>query len=339
MRTHRRQPIPGDTSDPQSLATMLHRYLVWMETHHYATDTVQVRRTTLSMFIRWCAEREVHRAAEVTRTMVERYQRHLYYYRKRNGCPLSLTSQSHGLIALRSWFTWLTRERLIGLNPTTEMQLPREEKRLPRHALTESEAEAVLDQIDVETRFGLRDRAMLETFYSTGIRRRELGRLELADIDRQRQTLLIRSGKGRKDRVVPIHARALGWIDQYLARSRPRLLLDGSTRVLFVTKTGRPMHPNHLSMLVRRYVQRAGIAKPGGCHLFRHSAATLMLEGGADIRYIQALLGHVSLNTTEIYTHVSIEKLRAVHAKTHPAALRRKTQEGDPAADTTDPAA
>ena len=334
MRTSQRQPIPGDTSDPQSLATMLHRYLVWMETHHFAADTVYVRRTTLSMFLRWSAEREVHRAGEVTRSMVERYQRHLFYYRKRNGGPLSLTSQSHWLIALRSWFTWLTRERLIPQNPTTEMQLPQEEKRLPRHALTESEAEAVLDEIDVDTVFGLRDRAMLETFYSTGIRRRELGRLELADIDRERGTVLIRSGKGRKDRVVPIHARALAWIDQYLARSRPQLSLGQSTRLLFVTKTGRPMHPNQLSMLVRRYVERAGIAKPGGCHLFRHSAATLMLEGGADVRYIQAMLGHASLNTTEIYTHVSIQKLREVHARTHPANSRRKSNGDDPAGGT-----
>jgi len=338
MRTHQRQPIPGDTSDPQSLATMLHRYLVWMETHHYAADTVYVRRTTLSMFIRWLAEREVHRAAEVTRAMVERYQRHLYYYRKRDGCPLSLTSQSHWLIALRRWFTWLTHERLIPLNPTTEMQLPREEHRLPRHALTAKEAEAVLGEVDITTVFGLRNRAMVETLYSTGIRRRELGRLEIADIDRERLTVLIRGGKGRKDRVVPIGERALGWIDQYLTRSRPRLLLDRSTRVLFVTKTGRPMHPNQLSALVRRYVERAGIDKPGSCHLFRHSTATLMLEGGADIRYIQAMLGHASLNTTEIYTHVSIQKLREVHAKTHPARLRRKPKGDDPSADAGDPA-
>jgi integrase/recombinase XerD len=323
MRRFECQPVPGDTSDPRSLATMLHRYLVWMETHHYAAETVYVRRTTLSMFLRWCAEREVHRAAEVSCAMVERYQRHLYYYRKRNGCPLSLTSQSHWLIALRSWFTWMTRERLIPTNPTTEMQLPREEKRLPRHALTESEAEAVFEQIDSETVFGLRDRAMLETLYSTGMRRRELGRLELPDIDRERGTVLIRSGKGRRDRVVPIGRRALAWIDQYLARSRPRLVVDHRSRVLFITKTGRAMHPNQLSMLVRRYVERAGITKPGGCHLFRHSAATLMLEGGADVRYIQAMLGHSSLATTEIYTHVSIQKLREVHARTHPARSHR----------------
>lgn len=194
----------------------------------------------------------------------------------------------------------------------------------PRHSLTESEAEAVLDQIDVETIFGLRDRAMFETLYSTGIRRREMGRLELADVDRERGTVFVRCGKGRKDRVVPIHGRALGWIDQYVANARPRLLGGCSTRLLFVTRTGRSLHPNQLSMLVRRYVERAGITKPGGCHLFRHSAATLMLHGGADVRFIQAMLGHSSLNTTEIYTHVSIDKLREVHAQTHPAGPGRR---------------
>ena len=123
--------------------------------------------------------------------------------------------------------------------------------------------------------------------------------------------------------MVPIHARALAWIDQYVARARPELLAGRPTRLLFVTKTGRAMHLNQVSMLVRRYVERAGITKPGGCHLFRHSAATLMLEGGADVRFIQAMLGHASLNTTQVYTHVSIGKLCEVHAKTHPAGLGR----------------
>ena len=154
--------------------------------------------------------------------------------------------------------------------------------------------------------------------------------LEWTDIDRERRTVFIRSGKGRKDRVVPIGERALVWIDRYLTRSRPELLGGRRSRTLFVTKTGRPMHPNQLSMLVRRYVERAGITKPGACHLFRHSAATLMLHGGADVRYIQAFLGHESLSTTQIYTHVSIDNLREVHARTHPAASRSEPPGGPP---------
>ena len=307
------------TGRSASLTALLERYLIWMETHHFAADTVQVRRLQLSRFILWCHERSVTQASDVTPEMIERFQRHLFYYRKRDGQPLSLSSQSHWLTSLRGWFTWIKDQRLIEHNPTVEMQLPREEKRLPRHALSESEVEAVLAQSDIATPVGLRNRAMLETLYSTGLRRTEVLALQLSDLDRERGVVLVRQGKGHKDRFVPIGERALAWIDKYLREARPRLADDPRQRLLFVTRTGRPMHPNHLSALVRRYLQQAGITKEGACHLFRHSAATLMLEDGADIRYIQALLGHESLATTQIYTHVSIGKLCEVHARTHPA--------------------
>ena len=295
---------------------MLHRFLLWMETHHYSQGTVAVRRIELSPFVQWCLDRGVTDPRDVTREMLERFQRYLFHYRKRNGERLNVSSQLHRLISLRSWFSWLVRERHIPTNPAAEMLLPREPHRLPRHTLTCSEAEAVLAQTDVTTIFGLRDLAMLETFYSTGIRRAELAALELSDIDRDRRTLLIRQGKGRKDRVVPIGQRALAWIDKYVKEVRPEFLRHGgctirdpSQHVLFLTRNGRPLHVNHLSQLVREYVERAGLAKRGGCHLFRHTTATLMLEGGADVRYIQALLGHARLTTTQIYTQVSIKKL------------------------------
>jgi len=338
MRISTRKPIPGDAGDPQSLSTMLRRYLFWMETHNYATGTVTIRRTNLSLFIEWCLDRDVTQSGDVTREMIERYQRHLFHYRKSanrsrrgettsDGERLSISTQVHRLSALRRWFTWLTRERHIRVNPAAEMELPREEHRLPRNMLTQSEAEAVMEQPNITTVFGLRDRAMLETFYSTGIRRAELAALELSDIDHERRTVLIRLGKGRKDRVVPIGDRALAWIDKYEREARSQFVCDSSQCVLFLTKTGRPMHVNHLSQLVRNYVERAGIAKCGGCHLFRHTTATLMLEGGADVRFIQAMLGHSKLTTTQIYTQVSIKKLSEVHEQTHPARFHRKPQD------------
>ena len=314
-----RSPLPGDGSDPHSLTALLYRYLSWMETHHFAAQTVQIRRRQLSRFLLWCDDRSITRACEVTPEMIERFQRHLFYYRKRDGQPLCRSSQSHALTSLRAFFRWIKDQRLMVHNPTVEMQLPREEKRLPRHALSVSEAETVLEQSNIAKPVGLRNRALLETLYSTGLRRAEVLALELADIDRERGVLLVRQGKGHKDRFVPIGERALAWIDKYLREARPRLTDDPRQRLLFVTRTGRPMHPNQLSALVRRYLQQAGITKVGACHLFRHSTATMMLEAGADIRYIQALLGHESLQTTQVYAHVSIGKLCEVHARTHPA--------------------
>ena len=129
---------------------------------------------------------------------------------------------------------------------------------------------------------------------------------------------MIRQGKGRKDRVVPIGRRALDWLGKYLDSARNELMAEPS-ETLFLSTRGNSVHPNNLSELVRTYLDAAGIKKRGSCHMLRHTTATLMLEGGADLRSLQTLLGHEQLNTTQIYTHVTIQRLREVHAKTHPA--------------------
>ncbi len=331
-----KNPIPGDTSEPQSLACLLVQYLLWMATHHYAASTVDLRRNIMSRFIRWCLDRGVTRPSEVTDTMIGRYQRHLYCFRKPDGQPLSISSQAHSLTALRGWFAWMQRQQLIEHNPAANVQLPRSEKRLPRHALSVREVESVLAQPDVTKPLGVRDRAMLETLYSTGLRRSELLSLHLTDLDRERLLVLVRCGKGKKDRFVPIGERALAWLDKYLAEVRPQLARGDSTPVLFLTSTPRRMSPNHFSALVRHYFEAAGLNYAGACHLFRHAVATLMLENGADIRFLQSLLGHDSLRTTQIYAHVSIAKLSEVHRKTHPARLSRRSGEGTPEHDVPD---
>jgi len=165
---------------------------------------------------------------------------------------------------------------------------------------------------------------MLEVLYSTGIRRAELAHLELFDLDAERHTLLVRQGKGKKDRMVPIGERAITWIDRYLADARPKLAGAPDDGVLFLTVDGTGFTPGRLTQLARRHVNAAKLGKSGACHLFRHTMATLMLEGGADIRYIQAILGHVRLETTEIYTRVSIRQLQAIHAACHPGATNTR---------------
>ncbi|MCU7850563.1 MAG: tyrosine-type recombinase/integrase [Candidatus Thiodiazotropha sp. (ex Lucinoma kastoroae)] len=166
---------------------------------------------------------------------------------------------------------------------------------------------------------GIRDRAIIETLYSTGIRRMELVNLSLYDVDIKNGTLMVREGKGKKDRMLPLGQRACRWIECYRDEIRPGLVIEPDNSTLFLHGTGEPLKKNRLTDLVKKYIAQAGIGKPGACHLFRHSMATLMLDNGADIRHIQAILGHSQLSTTEIYTQVSIRKLKAVHALTHPA--------------------
>jgi integrase/recombinase XerD len=194
-------------------------------------------------------------------------------------------------------------------------------RRLPRNILSVDEVAAILNEADPSTIYGLHDRALLELLYSTGLRRKEVANLTRGDIDFTRQVVFVREGKGGRDRVAPLGARACIWLEKYLYEARPQLTVGDAT-ALFVTDFGDPASGYYVAMRVKRYMAKAGIERPGAAHLFRHACATHMLEGGADIRFIQALLGHANLNTTEIYTHVSIEKLKAIHTATHPARLR-----------------
>ena len=173
---------------------------------------------------------------------------------------------------------------------------------------------------DLDGPLGLRDRAMLELLYATGIRRSELAHLKVFDLDVERATLAVRKGKGSKDRMIPTGDRAATWVARYLEDSRPRLATTPDQGILFLTMDGEQFTVDRLTQLARGYIHRSGIQKPGACHLFRHTMATLMLEGGADIRYIQQMLGHTDISATQIYTQVSLRALQAIHTATHPAA-------------------
>jgi integrase/recombinase XerD len=202
--------------------------------------------------------------------------------------------------------------------------LPRTPARLPVHVLSVQDVENVLNQADVAKPWGVRDRAMLEVLYSTGLRRSELAALAVFDWDRNRGAITVRQGKGGKDRVVPIGDRAAAWLGRYVDEVRPTLSREPDDGAMFLTDYGEPFEKNRLGDLVRRYFDWAGVKAPGSCHLLRHACATHMLENGADIRFIQALLGHADLSSTQIYTQVSIVKLKEIHAATHPARLERR---------------
>jgi integrase/recombinase XerD len=280
----------------------------------------------MEMFLSWCKRNRILAPAQVTRTSLESYQRYLFQYRKKDSQPLAVASQHSRLAPLKVWFKWLTYRKYISRDPAAELELPRVGYKLP-NVLNRDEAELVLSQPNVGELLGIRDRAILEMLYSSGLRRMELLRLKLYDVDQKHGLVTVREGKGKRDRVVPIGERALAWLDVYLNNLRPEIVRKPDEGVVFLTTNGVPFTPNHLSWLARQYVKSAGIGKGGACHIFRHTMATLMLEGGADIRYIQAMLGHARLDTTQIYTHVSIRMLKQVHTATHPGA--RLNEEND----------
>ena len=285
--------------------------------------TVAERSYMLARFAEWADQRGVNEPAAVSRQLLERYQRHLYYRRKRDGAPLSFASQYAHLVAVKAFFSWATRSGLIASNPASEIDLPKLDRHLPKTLLSPAEVEAVLAVADIGTPIGLRDRAMMEVLWSTGMRRGEICPLRLADLDIERLTVTIRKSKSRRDRVVPLGERAMVWIDRYLTDARPVLTRGASVEFLFVSRDGADLTPDHLTIRVGRYIKTA-TGKTGSCHAFRHVMATAMLSGGADVRYVQEILGHALLSTTAIYTHVSIEQLKAVHAACHPGSTNTR---------------
>jgi integrase/recombinase XerD len=324
------QPV-GDPRDATGLYAAMRRYLEHRAVLGSTEQSVYGMEASIRVFIGWADERSVTHPEHVSRAVLERYQRWLYHYRKKDGEPLSIASQRSRLIPVRGLFRWLTRSGAIPANPAADLDLPKRIRRLPRAVLTAREMETVLSLADTTTPLGLRDRALMEVLYSTGLRRAEAANLELGDIDPQRCVLLVREGKGRKDRLLPLGERALHWVQEYLAKSRPQLAWDLRERGLFLANDGTPIGMSWVSGIVLRYTKRADTGKTGGAHLIRHTMATLMLEGGADIRFIQAMLGHVELSTTQIYTQVAIRQLQQVHANTHPAAMRRVRGKPEPA--------
>lgn len=326
-----RRPDNFDRNAPDSLALWNDRYFDSLGARNYAEGTMESRRDALKVFFTWAAERELTRAGQITRPILESYQRWLWRFSKTNGQRLGWSTQRSRLSTLKDFFRWITRQDAILHNPASELELPRMEKRLPKTVLTVNEVERLLTVPNVNDPLGIRDRTMLETFYSCGLRRTELCQLELPDVNTDRRTLHVRLGKGKKDRMVPIGARAIIWLDRYVMEVRPRLCLDTRTQALFLTGYGGPFNPDVVSRMVTDCLEKAGMPRRGSCHILRHSCATHMLENGADIRFIQQLLGHAKLDTTAIYTEVSIKQLQEVHARCHPTAKMEKPLPQPPA--------
>jgi integrase/recombinase XerD len=251
-------------------------------------------------------------------------ERHLVSFARRlrdsktpRGTPLSPSSQASYLQPVKSLFAFLERRGLLLRSPAADLVIPAV-SRLPRVTVSERQAARLMEVPSQETSTGKRDRAILETLYGMGLRRGECARLDVADLDLAAGTLLVRDGKGRKDRMLPVPGRAAAALGVYLRDVRPQLVVNPQEGALFLTAWwGQRLSEVSLSFLLRRHAKAAGIGKVHP-HVLRHACATHLLKGGADVRHVQAILGHKKLETTALYTRVVIEDLHQVVAAAHP---------------------
>jgi integrase/recombinase XerD len=310
------------TSNLTLLTDCLAYYLDYCASHGESSSTLIGKEHYVNRFIVWCMLKEVEEVSQITQRLVDDYQVFAYRnYQGRNDSQIQMDSLRNIMTAIKRFVWRLYCSDFIEHNPLDKMELPKKPKRLPKNVLDKEE---VLQVFELPLMFGLpgyRDRALLELLYASAVRRRELVELRLKSADFKNKALMVKQGKGQKDRRVPISTRACQWLTFYLKDVRPRLANMQSKDYLFINNSGREFTPHNASDLVHNYLLASGVVDEGACCVFRHSAATHMLEEGADLRYIQEFLGHADISTTQIYTHVSIKKLKEVYSHTHPSAL------------------
>ncbi len=290
---------------------MLDRFLHYLTVERgYSDNTIEAYHHDLSRFVQYLEQRGISDISRVDRMDLRAF---LLSLRQRG---LSTRTIARNQVALRTFFRFLILEGVLEINPSEELESPKTVQALPE-ILTSREVEELLEQPDVTTPLGIRDRAMLEMLYATGMRVSELVGFPMNQVHLEAGYALI-YGKGSKERAVPLGSEAVRWIDRYLQSVRSSLTRGRESACLFVGRTGRGMSRQRFWKSLKDYGRKAGIRKRMTPHLLRHSFASHLLERGADLRSVQMMLGHVDISTTQIYTHVTGERLKKVHKKFHP---------------------
>jgi len=278
---------------------------LWLE-DGLARNSLAAYRRDLQALAAWLGERSLFAMGETD----------LQAYLAEQFTRSRASTANRRLATLRRFFRWALRDGKVRADPTLQLVNARTPARFPK-ALSESQVEALLAAPDVETDLGVRDRAMLELLYATGLRVSELVGLRLVQLSLNDGLVRV-LGKGSKERIVPIGEEARAWMERYFAQARPSLMKGRGGDVVFVTRRVGAMSRQMFWRLIKRYAAAAGIAAPLSPHGLRHAFATHLLNHGADLRVVQLLLGHADISTTQIYTHVARERLKAVHARHHP---------------------
>jgi integrase/recombinase XerD len=282
-------------------------------------STLDDHMRTVNTFFTFLRENypDIRDITEIQKDVVLSYEKYLASKRDGRGKIISTERRKRHLSHLKSFFLYLQKEERIYSNPAANISFPRERKRILKDVLTVDEMENLLTACSGHSMGSLRDRSILEVLYSTGVRADELCNICTADIDLDEEVLFVRRGKLGNQRVVPFGRSAGYWVKRYLEKARP-LICEEDNELLFVSLKGKKLNPDILCRIIKKWAGIAGIGKNVTTHTFRHSCASHMLKGRADIRYVQRQLGHRSISTTEKYLKIEITDLKEVHERTHP---------------------
>ena len=292
-------------------------YLTYLAAIDRSYYTIRGARYTLLSFVGYIESDQVYQVEDLTRSVIEDYQEELAFSLTAKGKPLSVRTQIKRLGIVKGFTRYLQEQDYLVHDPSLKIKLPKEPRRLPRSILNPSEMKKLLDTPDLRTINGYRDRIILEILYDTAVRRSEIAGIKVHDIDLDAGFILIH-GKGDKERVVPLSVHVCELVRNYMLAVRPDYVKGKDTGWLFMNDKGQKIHVHTVWMIVKRNAKKAHIGKNITTHTFRHTCVTHMLKNGAPIRHLQEMLGHESLESTQIYTHVTINDLKEVHAKYHP---------------------
>ena len=293
-------------------------YLKHLHSLGRSPRTVRNVRYDLKPFERFLKEEEVYALEDLSPEVLEAYQEELSFCLTARGKPLTLRTQAQLLGVAKGLTRFLKDQDYLLHDPGESIKLPRKPKRLPKAIMSPEEVRKVIRSVDTRTNKGYRDRVILEILYDTAIRRDELSRIKLPDLDLKTGYIRIR-GKGDKDRVVPLSQRVCELIGNYILFVRPLFLLHEDQDYLILNRWGRRLEGQSIWSIVKKYTRQAGLKKNISPHTFRHTCATHMLKNGAPIRHLQEMLGHESLESTQVYTRVTINDLKEAHARYHPS--------------------
>lgn len=283
---------------------------LWLE-DGLSRNTLESYRRDLNKFALWLQQHRNATLLQGTHADIQGFLAHLVVEQKARA-----TSTSRAISSLKRLYQYQLRQGKISFDPTLQIATPKIPRSLPK-TLTEQDVELLLQAPDVDTPLGMRDRTMLEVLYASGLRVSELVGLSVAQVSLDMGVVRV-MGKGSKERLVPLGEEALDWVRRYLAEARTALLNNKISSAMFVTARGGGMTRQMFWYLIKRHAKHGGLNKPLSPHTLRHAFATHLLNHGADLRVVQLLLGHADISTTQIYTHVARERLKALHAVHHP---------------------